>query len=96
MDFQSRKTLLQRLSTQHRMWKLLVGGLYPPALQAPVAKALGGATPIILDAGCGSAAWFVNRNLVSGVNLYCRPAEMAELFPSAHVVGVDLAVHFEK
>ncbi|KAJ7792452.1 hypothetical protein B0H14DRAFT_2931033 [Mycena olivaceomarginata] len=61
------KTLLQRLTTQHRMWKLLIGGLYPPALQAPVAKALGGVTPIILDAGCGSAACAH----VVGVDLAC-------------------------
>ncbi|KAJ7137914.1 S-adenosyl-L-methionine-dependent methyltransferase [Mycena epipterygia] len=70
---------MNRLSIQHRMWRLLVGGLYPPALVSTVDQALAVPQPTILDAGCGSADWAI---------------EMAETYPDAHVVGVDLSRSF--
>ncbi|KAF8205519.1 hypothetical protein K438DRAFT_1817976, partial [Mycena galopus ATCC 62051] len=63
------RTEMERLSLQHRMWKLLVGGLYPLTLQATVEKALGGPQPTILDAGCPrDGGPFPNAHVV-GVDL---------------------------
>ncbi|KAF7363997.1 S-adenosyl-L-methionine-dependent methyltransferase [Mycena sanguinolenta] len=67
---------MERLAIQHRVWTLLVGGLYPPTLKTVVDQVLSGPHPTILDAGCGSANWCI---------------EMAELYPNAHIIGADLA-----
>jgi len=73
---------MERLSIQHKMWTLLVGGLYPPSVKTIVEdRVLGKSEPTILDAGCGSASW---------------PIEMAKLYPNAHVVGADLARNFQE
>ncbi|KAJ7137888.1 S-adenosyl-L-methionine-dependent methyltransferase [Mycena epipterygia] len=72
---------MNRLSMQHRMWRLLVGGLYPPVLSSTVDEALAAPQPTILDAGCGSGDWAF---------------EMAEKYPGAHVVGVDLSCSFHQ
>ncbi|KAJ7633073.1 S-adenosyl-L-methionine-dependent methyltransferase [Roridomyces roridus] len=72
---------MQRLSIQHRMWQLMVGGLYPPEFEVAVGKALEGPEATALDAGCGSAIWCI---------------EMAQMYPQTHVVGVDLAKNFQQ
>ncbi|KAJ7850420.1 hypothetical protein B0H14DRAFT_3866608 [Mycena olivaceomarginata] len=73
---------MERLSIQHKMWTLLIGGLYPPSVKTIVEdQVLGKSEPTILDAGCGSAIW---------------PVEMAKLYPNAHVVGADLSRNFQE
>ncbi|KAJ7772947.1 S-adenosyl-L-methionine-dependent methyltransferase [Mycena maculata] len=72
---------MDRLSIQHRMWRLLVGGLYPPALKDTIDKVLEDPQSTILDAGCGPAIWSI---------------EMAQMYPGVHVVGVDLARNFHE
>ncbi|KZT25732.1 S-adenosyl-L-methionine-dependent methyltransferase [Neolentinus lepideus HHB14362 ss-1] len=69
---------MDRLALQHRMWKLLVGGLYPPELTEVVAQLLmpqEGSRPKVLDVGSGSGSWIV---------------EMAQANPDADFVGFDL------
>ncbi|TFK39829.1 S-adenosyl-L-methionine-dependent methyltransferase [Crucibulum laeve] len=68
---------MDRLDVQHRLWSLLIGGLYPPTLNTRVNELLsaGGATKSILDVGCGSGIWAI---------------EMARRFSHAEVVGFDL------
>ncbi|KAF9006112.1 S-adenosyl-L-methionine-dependent methyltransferase [Cyathus striatus] len=68
---------MDRLTLQHRMWKLLIGGLYPPSLDAIIRENIlpTDADCFILDVGCGSAIWAI---------------EMAKEFPRVHVVGFDL------
>ncbi|KAJ7706899.1 S-adenosyl-L-methionine-dependent methyltransferase [Mycena rosella] len=61
------------------MWLLLVRALYPPALKSAVDQALALPDSTIIDAGCGSADWAI---------------EMAEMYPAAHVVGIDLSHNF--
>ncbi|KAJ7436213.1 S-adenosyl-L-methionine-dependent methyltransferase [Mycena latifolia] len=72
---------MDRLSLQHRMWLLIVRGLYPPALESTVKQALNVPQPTILDAGCGSADWAI---------------QMAALYPEVHVIGVDLSRSFHE
>jgi hypothetical protein len=52
---------VQRLSLQHRMWRLLVGGLYPSSLDTKVAQLLtaDGSSRAVLDVGCGSGIWLI-------------------------------------
>ncbi|KAF7770256.1 hypothetical protein Agabi119p4_6230 [Agaricus bisporus var. burnettii] len=70
------KTEFTRLDSQHRLWTLLVDGLYTPEIEEQIQQHMGQAkNPAILDVGCGSAIWSV---------------EMAERFPSAQVIGVDI------
>ncbi|PAV15360.1 S-adenosyl-L-methionine-dependent methyltransferase [Pyrrhoderma noxium] len=73
-----------RLTIQHRIWKLMLGGstgLYPPDVE-PIVKQLlkpttGSAdSPSVLDLGSGSGIW---------------AAEMAAMHPNVTVVGIDLA-----
>ncbi|EJC99250.1 S-adenosyl-L-methionine-dependent methyltransferase [Fomitiporia mediterranea MF3/22] len=73
-----------RLTLQHRMWKLMYGGsgFYPPEVEETMQKLLsqrpGGedaTPPSILDLGSGSGIW---------------AAEMAAFYPHANVVGLDL------
>lgn len=45
------------------MWCLLMGGLYPPALNAQVEELLAGGQSTILDLGCGSGIWCVSRTM---------------------------------
>ncbi|TFK49097.1 S-adenosyl-L-methionine-dependent methyltransferase [Heliocybe sulcata] len=68
----------KRLALQHRMWKLLVGGLYPPDLAEAVAQLLkreDDARPKVLDVGSGSGIWIV---------------EMAQANPEVDFIGFDL------
>ncbi|KAJ6526269.1 S-adenosyl-L-methionine-dependent methyltransferase [Mycena vulgaris] len=67
-----------RLSLQHRMWRLLIGGLYPASMEDKVQELFSGrdSSPAIMDVGCGSGIWAI---------------EMAEKYPNARVVGVDIA-----
>ncbi|KAJ6622897.1 S-adenosyl-L-methionine-dependent methyltransferase [Mycena sp. CBHHK59/15] len=75
---------MKRLNLQHRMWRLLVRGPYPPALSSDVDGVLSykaGSRRIVLDVGCGSARWAI---------------DMAEMYPHAQVIGVDLARNFQR
>ncbi|KAK0214767.1 hypothetical protein IW262DRAFT_240140 [Armillaria fumosa] len=67
---------MNRLGLQHRLWFLMIGGLYPTyiadALQGTMKE---NAHPTVADIGCGSAIWAM---------------EMARLFPGSEVVGFDL------
>ncbi|KAH8110275.1 S-adenosyl-L-methionine-dependent methyltransferase [Phellopilus nigrolimitatus] len=74
------KQEMDRLSLQHRIWKLMVGGLYPKEAEDAVQRALrrgdgDSRQPMILDIGSGSGSWTV---------------EMAMKFPHAKVIGMDL------
>ncbi|THH02955.1 hypothetical protein EW145_g6660 [Phellinidium pouzarii] len=73
------KQEMDRLSLQHRIWKLMADGLYPKEAEETVQKALRGndgvRQPMILDIGSGSGSWAV---------------EMALKFPHAKVIGMDL------
>lgn len=56
--------VLQRLSLQHRIWRLMVGGLFPRESEHDIRKALRQAErslrqPYILDIGSGSGIWYV-------------------------------------
>ncbi|KAF9454304.1 S-adenosyl-L-methionine-dependent methyltransferase [Macrolepiota fuliginosa MF-IS2] len=66
---------LNRLDVQHRMWLLMVGGLYPSELSSVVERLMTSGTPRIMDVGCGSGIWAV---------------EMAKQFPQAEVIGIDI------
>ncbi|KAK0239141.1 S-adenosyl-L-methionine-dependent methyltransferase [Armillaria nabsnona] len=67
---------MNRLGLQHRLWFLMIGGLYPTfivdALQGIMRENV---HPTVADIGCGSAIWAM---------------EMARLFPESEVVGFDL------
>ncbi|KAL5522734.1 hypothetical protein ACEPAG_8752 [Sanghuangporus baumii] len=76
-----------RLTLQHRIWKLMLSGtgLYPPEVENAIQRLLrpdrsssedGNASPTVLDLGSGSGIWV---------------AEMAAMYPHAKVVGIDLA-----
>ncbi|KAI5121714.1 hypothetical protein M0805_002107 [Coniferiporia weirii] len=75
-----------RLTIQHRIWKLLIGGsgLYPSDVEEIVAGLLApksdsmdeSVRPSVLDLGSGSGIW---------------AAEMAIMYPHSKVVGLDLA-----
>ncbi|KAL5514508.1 hypothetical protein ACEPAG_2597 [Sanghuangporus baumii] len=74
------KQEMDRLSLQHRIWKLMAGELYPKEAENAVQNALHRAKddlspPMILDVGSGSGTWAV---------------EMALKFPHAKVIGMDL------
>ncbi|KAF9467170.1 S-adenosyl-L-methionine-dependent methyltransferase [Collybia nuda] len=66
---------MDRLATQHRMWCLLIGGLYPRQLQTSIEDLLLDESSSILDVGCGSGIW---------------ATEMAMRFPRSAVIGFDL------
>ncbi|KAF5361970.1 hypothetical protein D9756_002323 [Leucocoprinus leucothites] len=66
---------LNRLDVQHKMWKLMVGGLYPSELDSVVGQLMTRSQPKIMDVGCGSGIWAI---------------EMAERFPQAQIVGIDI------
>jgi len=72
---------LQRLDTQHRMWKRFLGGngLYPDEVHGLVRQIMElrnpSDAPLVMDVGSGSGIWTV---------------EMANLFPQASVIGLDL------
>ncbi|KAK0438111.1 S-adenosyl-L-methionine-dependent methyltransferase [Armillaria borealis] len=67
---------MNRLGLQHRLWFLMIGGLYPTfivdALQGIMRESV---HPTVADIGCGSAIWAM---------------EMARLFPESEIVGFDL------
>ncbi|KAG8904779.1 hypothetical protein FRB99_001211 [Tulasnella sp. 403] len=66
-----------RLNLQHEMLKLLLDSLYPASdLVEKAMLSQEGETPAICDVGTGSGIWAV---------------EMAQQFPYAEVVGIDLA-----
>nr|AXF50748.1 SAM-dependent methyltransferase [Inonotus obliquus] len=74
------KQEMDRLSLQHRIWKLMADGLYPKEADAAIRRVLhrtkgDSNPPMILDIGSGSGTWAV---------------EMAQKFPHAEVVGMDL------
>ena len=53
---------LQRLTLQHRIWRTVVGGLYPKVLEDVLGDLLSpneGVTPAVLDLGSGSGIWYV-------------------------------------
>ncbi|KAF7760916.1 hypothetical protein Agabi119p4_10325 [Agaricus bisporus var. burnettii] len=65
-----------RLDIQHRIWLLSLEGLIPPEIETEVSRHMEQTKGgAILDVGCGSAIW---------------SAQMAEKFPSAQVVAVDI------
>ncbi|ESK85161.1 hypothetical protein Moror_3561 [Moniliophthora roreri MCA 2997] len=69
---------MDRLAIQHKMWCLLVDGLYPKHLTETVGKVLEpreGRQTTIMDVGCGSGIWAI---------------EMAKKYPYARVIGFDL------
>jgi len=73
---------MDRLSLQHNIWKLMFRDLYPTDAEEHVSKALqvremGHRQPAVLDIGSGSGIWAV---------------EMANKFPHARVIGIDLAL----
>ncbi|KAJ7137904.1 S-adenosyl-L-methionine-dependent methyltransferase [Mycena epipterygia] len=67
-----------RLEVQHRMWRLLAGGLYPASAEDKIGELMAANNPAIMDVGCGSGIWAI---------------EMAEKYPNARVVGVDNAAN---
>ncbi|KAH8113952.1 S-adenosyl-L-methionine-dependent methyltransferase [Phellopilus nigrolimitatus] len=87
MNIHSDAVSQSRLTIQHRMWKLMLGGpgLYPPEVAQTVARLLApreNKRPAVLDVGTGSGIWAI---------------EMAAMYPHARVVGLDLAapkLHF--
>jgi len=68
---------IDRLKLQQRMWRLILQGLYPAALEEYMCGILNSdsAPPAILDLGCGGGAWAM---------------DMALAFPHAQVTGFDL------
>ncbi|KAF5350210.1 hypothetical protein D9758_007848 [Tetrapyrgos nigripes] len=69
---------MDRLAVQHRMWTVMMGGLFPSAVASSVHAALSasdGCSPTIMDVGCGSGIWSI---------------EMAKAFPHAQAIGLDL------
>ncbi|KAF9266895.1 S-adenosyl-L-methionine-dependent methyltransferase [Marasmius fiardii PR-910] len=71
---------MDRLAVQHRMWSLMIGGLFPQSVAERVDSLLhneGGDAheTTIVDVGCGSAIWAI---------------EMAKGYPKAQVIGLDL------
>ncbi|KAK0466997.1 S-adenosyl-L-methionine-dependent methyltransferase [Desarmillaria tabescens] len=67
---------MKRLGLQHRLWCLMIGGLYPTSIADALQNIMReNAHPTIADIGCGSAVWAM---------------EMARLFPEGEVVGFDL------
>ncbi|KDQ58734.1 hypothetical protein JAAARDRAFT_34592 [Jaapia argillacea MUCL 33604] len=69
---------MERLTLQHRLWKLMEGDLYPSEVAPQVERLLrpkDGQRRSVLDLGSGSGVW---------------AAEIAKSFPSVEVVGFDL------
>ncbi|KAF9445854.1 S-adenosyl-L-methionine-dependent methyltransferase, partial [Macrolepiota fuliginosa MF-IS2] len=65
-----------RLDLQHSIWTLVNPGLYIPDIAGKVETTIKSSSePRILDVGCGSGIW---------------PIQMAQRFPQAKVVGLDL------
>ena len=87
---------LQRLTLQHTIWRIAVGGLYPNLLEDVIVDLLSprdGVTPAVLDLGSGSGIWCLSQMLPT-VRLLAdvvRAVEMARRFPQAEVVGFDLS-----
>ncbi|KAG7093634.1 hypothetical protein E1B28_007298 [Marasmius oreades] len=68
---------MDRLAVQHRMWCLLIEGLWPRSVTERVDSLLNteGKQKTVMDIGCGSGIWAI---------------EMARMYPNAQVVGLDL------
>ncbi|KAL5634785.1 hypothetical protein ACGC1H_002722 [Rhizoctonia solani] len=70
---------MKRLNTQHEMFRVALGGLYPENYVEPIARRLTpreGETIRICDLGSGSGDW---------------AADMATAFPHSEVLAIDLA-----
>ncbi|THV02472.1 S-adenosyl-L-methionine-dependent methyltransferase [Dendrothele bispora CBS 962.96] len=69
---------MDRLALQHRMWCVMIGGLFPTHAADSIHTILAPSDnrrPVIMDVGCGSGIW---------------STEMAKAFPHADVIGLDL------
>ncbi|PAV20660.1 S-adenosyl-L-methionine-dependent methyltransferase [Pyrrhoderma noxium] len=77
------KQELDRLTLQHKIWRLMVDGLYPKEAEEAVQELVRRCEKEerrmkILDIGSGSGSWAL---------------EMAQKFPNSEVLGIDLIEH---